>query len=88
MRAVFTIVLFMAVLGLVFSSLAADAPVAGVDYDIRTSQALDCEGGTGSGDSVFTRSGSTPGLEDRPADLPDRGALAVYEMMMCIVLDR
>ena len=88
MRATFTIVLIMAVLGIAFSSLSADAPVAGVDYDIRTSQAPDCEGNQGSGDSVFTLSGSTPGLEDQPADLPDRGALAAYEMMMCIVLDR
>ena len=87
MRATFTILLFIAVFGLVFSSHAADAPVAGVDYDIRPASAFECRSEDTPGDSWLGRTAGTTGHRARSADVPAPGIKLGYQKMMCLLLD-
>ena len=87
MRATFTILLFIAVFGLVFSSHAADAPVAGVDYDIRPAPAFECRSDDTPGDSWLISTAAASGHRAQAADMSETGIKLAYRKMMCLLLD-
>ena len=86
MRAIFTLVLLIASTGMIYAGVAADAPVPGIDYDIKTAVEDSCRPEADHGDRLLSFV-SGGGDAAASSDVPDQSLGKLFHVLSCGWLD-
>jgi len=87
MRAIFIVVLFVASSGMIYAGVTADAPIPGIDYDIKTAVQDSCNPEATRGDRLLRLVSSGGNRSEAALDAPGNSVGRLLQHMTCGLLD-
>jgi hypothetical protein len=87
MRAIFAIVLLIASSGMIYASFTADAPMPGVDYDIKATMQDTCAAQATRGDRLLSFVSSGGSESAVPVETPGQSTGTLLQYLTCGLLD-